>query len=257
VLLRTGRLKPHPNEFLLNKSPCSPSIKRIVITSSTAAVLHPNVGPKIYTEADWNEGSIKTVEALGVEAPQMEKYRASKALAEKAAWDFVEKNKDAIGWDLVTLNPPYVFGPTIHEVSSSATSLNYTAFEWYNTIVHETMDGKSLEALKTTGSCWIDVRDVGLAHALALEKEEAGGERILITAGAWVWQDWLDCANSLQPTPIPSHPSLPKGTPGGGKGATYLNRYDTSKASRILGIKFLTMEESTRDTLKDFEERGW
>lgn len=32
-------------------------------------------------------------------------------------------------------------------------------------------------------SVWIDVRDVGETHALALEREEAGGERILISGG--------------------------------------------------------------------------
>ena len=37
---------------------------------------------------------------------------------------------------------------------------------------------------------WIDVRDVALAHVLALQKEEAGGERIIISSGKWVWQDW-------------------------------------------------------------------
>ena len=37
---------------------------------------------------------------------------------------------------------------------------------------------------------WIDVRDVALAHVLALQKEGAGGERIIISSGKWVWQDW-------------------------------------------------------------------
>ena len=27
-----------------------------------------------------------------------------------AAWKFVEDHKDEINWDLVTINPPYVFG---------------------------------------------------------------------------------------------------------------------------------------------------
>ena len=31
---------------------------------------------------------------------------------------------------------------------------------------------------------WVDVRDVALAHVLALEKPDAGGERIIVTAGA-------------------------------------------------------------------------
>lgn len=42
--------------------------------------------------------------------------------------------------------------------------------------------------LKTNS--WIDVRDLGSAHVLSLLKEEAGGERIIVTAGKFVWQDW-------------------------------------------------------------------
>ena len=30
---------------------------------------------------------------------------------------------------------------------------------------------------------WVDVRDVALAHALVLEKPDAGGERIVVAAG--------------------------------------------------------------------------
>ena len=47
---------------------------------------------------------------------------------------------------------------------------------------------------------WIDVRDVALAHVLALQKEEAGGERIIVSSGKWVWQDWGT-----------SHSALPSG----------------------------------------------
>lgn len=43
---------------------------------------------------------------------------------------------------------------------------------------------------------WIDVRDLAEAHVLALEKEKAGGERFVIGAGSYIWQDlgqyWLD-----------------------------------------------------------------
>jgi hypothetical protein len=33
--------------------------------------------------------------------------------------------------------------------------------------------------------------------------------------------------------------------------------YDTAKANRILGLKYRTIEETTRDTLADYEARGW
>jgi nucleoside-diphosphate-sugar epimerase len=49
---------------------------------------------------------------------------------------------------------------------------------------------ESSPATRHTGSCWIDVRDLGRAHVLALLKAQAGGERIIVSAGPFVWQDW-------------------------------------------------------------------
>lgn len=39
---------------------------------------------------------------------------------------------------------------------------------------------------------WVDVRDLGDAHVLALEKEESGGERLFISAGPLFWQEWSE-----------------------------------------------------------------
>ena len=36
------------------------------------------------------------------------------------------------------------------------------------------------------GSGWIDVRDVALAHVLAMEKDAAGGQRIILSAGDFI-----------------------------------------------------------------------
>lgn len=48
----------------------------------------------------------------------------------------------------------------------------------------------SNEALATGSNCWIDVRDLASAHVLAAEKEEAGGERMIVCAGCYWWQDF-------------------------------------------------------------------
>ena len=37
----------------------------------------------------------------------------------------------------------------------------------------------------------------------------------------------------------------------------YKVTYDTSKEERILGIKYRTMADTTRDTLEDIARRGW
>ena len=39
-------------------------------------------------------------------------------------------------------------------------------------------------------ACFVDVRDLALAHVLSITKEEASGNRIIINAGAFKWQDF-------------------------------------------------------------------
>lgn len=58
-----------------------------------------------------------------------------------------------------------------------------TTQEWFHTVVTENSGGKSADILTTFGFGWIDVRDYAEIQALALEKEDAGGERIIISAG--------------------------------------------------------------------------
>ncbi|KAF8959850.1 hypothetical protein BDZ97DRAFT_1836214 [Flammula alnicola] len=228
-------------------------VKRIVVTSSCAAVMSPPPNPTVFSEVDWNLKSPKEVEEQGDKAAPMTMYRASKSLAEKSAWDFYEKHKSEIQWDLAVINPPFAFGPPIHDVSSLS-SLNTSLQTWYNVVVSE--NPKTKAALSDSNS-WVDVRDTALGHVLALEKAEAGGERIITVSGPYIWQEWLDAANSLSPSPLPSH-KLQKGFPEILQGEkVYQISYDKSKEARILGIKFHTQIETTKDTLEDFAKRRW
>ncbi|KAG6917263.1 hypothetical protein DXG01_003210 [Tephrocybe rancida] len=225
------------------------AVKRVVVTSSCASVLEVGVD-KIFTELNWNELAISEVKEQGDAAPGPSKYRASKTLAEKAAWEFYEKNKANIKWDLSVLNPPF---PAIHEIKN-LDALNASSRQWYDAVLGNT---QSETFLKVQGSAYIDVRDVAEAHTLALEKEAAGGERIIISAGSCVWQDWIDAANALSPPAVLSRSKIAVGFPGAGKTAKAPVEYNTSKAARILGLKYYTKEEVARDTLADFERRGW
>lgn len=188
--------------------------------------------------------------------------------------------------------------PPIHEVSSLS-SLNTSMQQLYDAIVAGKL---SNEALASASNCWIDVRDVAVAHVLAAEKEAAGGERMIIAGGCYWWQDFgaficfvpllymrsfyshlsssrsisylssfcflllrplgkltyinpltVDAANAITP---PILPNLPKGNPGGTKGKDYELSYDVSKAERILGIKYIGMEQMIKDCLEDFKKRG-
>ena len=100
----------------------TPSVQRIVITSSFAAVFDASAGPspgRVYTEKDWSPLTYdigKNTTATPVA------YRASKVLAEKTAWEFLEKEKPH--WDLVTLCPGMVFGPLFPGTIDNLKDLN-------------------------------------------------------------------------------------------------------------------------------------
>lgn len=68
---------------ILKSALSSTSVRRIVVTSSTAAIVSVLPDPKRVSELDWNDQSIEEVEKLGKQASQLAKYRASKTMAEK------------------------------------------------------------------------------------------------------------------------------------------------------------------------------
>jgi len=225
-------------------------VQRIVITSSCASILSLSLSkPTVFSEQDWNLGSIKEVE-MGDKSPSTA-YHASKTLAEKSAWDFYELHKAQIKWDLAVINPPFLFGPAIHDIKSPS-SLNTSLQIWYEMVVADS--SKTKEALSESNS-WVDVRDTALGHVLALEKDAAGGQRIITASGGYNWQEWIDTANSL-PLPHKFQRGFPEITQVEG-GPVYMITYDNSKQAGILGIKFRTKLETTKDILEDFSKRGW
>lgn len=86
----------------------SSSVRRVVATSSFAGFVDLTQGLRpgyVYTDKDWAPFTYEfTKDAKVVPA-----YGASKALAKKVMWDFVEREKT--GFTLATINPPRVFGP--------------------------------------------------------------------------------------------------------------------------------------------------
>lgn len=179
-------------------------------------------------------------------------------LAERAAWDFMEKNKDKTNFDLVTLEPVLVrdsscaslpldahhsdlmyFGRAARCMASvpsppdsfsllsltrffligianrargtvrssfllryiscsslsivslffsqppkDVNSLNITSYQIHSKFTSPPDPNPEIFALNI-----VDVRDVALAHVLALERPEAGGERFAVSAGPFYWDE--------------------------------------------------------------------
>jgi len=149
-------------------------VERVVLTSSIAAIAHGHVGgdTKVFDERDWSDPS-KDIGA----------YEKSKTLAERAAWDFVERLPSEQRLELVVINPGYVFGPVLGgHVGISVGVIRRLL----------TRDVPGCPRLHL--SC-VDVRDVAQLHVLAMTTPEAAGQRFLCTGeSAWV----IDIARILQ-----------------------------------------------------------
>ncbi|EKM78750.1 hypothetical protein AGABI1DRAFT_121174 [Agaricus bisporus var. burnettii JB137-S8] len=235
-------------------------LKRIILTSSTATIFSPVTQTTVMNETHWNTVAVEEVERLGREANTFYKYMTSKVYAEKAFWNFYDAHKKDISWDVSAIIPSYVFGPALNNFRSPSEQNGSTKLWWDNVIATPaTPESASFAA------CWVDVRDLALAHMLALQKPNAGGERLLISAGPFTYQDWIDIASThrspLKTHEFPHHKEfggyLPKGCPDVKR--DYLLVYDNAKGLKILGpeLKYRAMEETTADILEDYAARGW
>ncbi|KAF8868457.1 D-lactaldehyde dehydrogenase [Gymnopilus junonius] len=224
-------------------------LKRIVITSSAAAIYSTVTVPtRTFDETEWADEAIKVVRDIGKDAPPLVKYRASKTLAEKAAWEFYNKHKTIIQWDLVVLNPPLVIGPTLQKVRSPK-DINVSLGYFYGMMTQD----KSDEELKATYN-FVDVRDVAAAHVAVLKDGKAAGERIILSNGASTWQDTRNFIYSLRPDLYTSG-ILPRGNLELDNTVSY--KYNPEKGKKILGLKYISEEKMIIDLLEDFQARGW
>ncbi|KAJ5770917.1 uncharacterized protein N7511_002968 [Penicillium nucicola] len=147
------------------------SIKRIVLTSSFAAVIDVTTTPPpdfTYTAADWNPLTYAT--SISPDSSSVIAYRGSKKFAEKTAWEFMQNHNPP--FDLVTLCPPMVFGPVVHPVPTAADLNESNAVLWSVAAGIDPLPGVRVPA-------WIDARDLAEAHVRALLTPEAGGRRFL------------------------------------------------------------------------------
>lgn len=86
---------------VLNAAAGVVGVKRVVMTSSTAAIFRNVVtADHVYSEADWND-----VEELRTRSMW---YSIGKTLQESAAWDWMKE--EARPFDLVCINPTVVAG---------------------------------------------------------------------------------------------------------------------------------------------------
>lgn len=217
----------------------APSVKRVVITSSFAAIVNGKQHPKLYSEKDWNP--VTWQEAMD----HSNVYRASKTFAEKAAWDFVAKERP--NFDVATVNPPLVFGPIVHYLNS------LDAINTSNARMRDIVQGQMKDKIAPTGTyLWVDVRDVALAHVRAIEVSEAGGKRFFVVAGYFSNKEIVDAVRETHPELEPKLPSkdiesdFPKN----------IFEIDNNRSKEVLGLKYRSLKETVSDTVSSLQAVG-
>jgi len=229
----------------------APSVKRVVLTSSCAAVVDffadPYASPKkIYTEEDWNPTTME--KALGGTANNA--YQGSKKFAEMAGWDFIKNEKP--DFDLVTLTPPMIYGPLRHTIENTK-ELNQSNGRIYKLFIDTSKD---VALPPNDMHVYVDVRDVASAHIQAATLPEASNQRFILCAGQIGSQEISDMLRK-------NLPELMERTPIGKPGVSSLpaTAYmcSSAKAQKVLGLVFKSKEETFVELAKqllDIEKKG-
>jgi nucleoside-diphosphate-sugar epimerase len=138
-------------------------VKRVVLTSSFAAIGYGQKAKgRPFNETDWTDPNGDDVRA----------YVKSKTLAEKAAWDFIAREGQAL--ELSVVNPVGVFGPVLGPDYSTSILL-----------VQRLMDG-AMPGCPRLYFGAVDVRDVAGMHIACMTHPGAKGERFLALAGEFL-----------------------------------------------------------------------
>ena len=150
-------------------------------------------------------------------------------------------------FDLVSLNPPLVFGPVAHHLPS-LDKLNTS-----NQRVLAILQGAFRDnPLPPTGIfLWADVRDIALAHVLAMETPAAGGERLMLVGGHFSNKTLADTIAATHPDVAHLIPSTAvDDTP------TDVYQYNCARSTGILGIEFRSFRDCVKDTVTSLQEAG-
>ncbi len=160
-------------------------VERVVYTSSCGAVYYghpPRDTP--FTENDW------TVVGGG----PMSAYVKSKALAERAAWDFM--TTEGADMTLTTVCPSGIFGPAL--AGNAASSL---------ALIDRLLKGTP-PLVPDLRLMIVDVRDVVGLHLTAMDSPVAAGQRYIASASGAV--SMLEVAKELRRTLGPDAAKVPR-----------------------------------------------
>lgn len=200
---------------------------RVILTSSFAAVGYTPKDSNAYDETDWTDPD-----------GDNPAYIRSKAIAERAAWDFVENQ--ARDLELTVVNPTGIFGPVLGERLSSSVLLIKMAL------------AGELPSLPRASFGVADVRDVAEAHVRAMLEPRAAGQRFLAYSGEVItWKKVSDIlreglGEQASGVPVKEEGPEPKPAP----------VISNAKAREMLGLRFRPAAETIIETARSLAALG-
>ncbi|XP_057531204.1 phenylacetaldehyde reductase-like [Amaranthus tricolor] len=213
---------------VLNSCAKFPSIKRVVLTSSLAAVVcnEKPLSPDVVVDETWfsDPDFCKNFKMW---------YEASKTLAEEAAWKFAKEK----GIDLVTINPGMVIGPLLQPTLNTSAASIASLFS-----------GSEIYPNMSFG--YVNVKDVATAHILAFEVPSANGRYCLVDIVVH-FSEIVKILRELFP-----NAKLAKRCAEDDNPLKFKYQVSSEKA-RCLGINFIPFETSLKETVETLKEKGF
>ena len=222
----------------------TPSVKRIVMTSSIAAVMSYDQQDKTYTEDDWCTSDDIWLDPYGM----------GKTRSERLLWQFVDKHADRL--QAVAINPSVVIGPPLakHHIRSSLSFIR-------------DLVGWTYPACAPMRLHLVDVGDVSKGHVRALTSDKAVGQRIIFSDRQKSILEISKVLSRQYKTPMRELPKLILYI------AAYLDKrfslrlarasanlhyeFRSNRPTELLGISLRNTEESILEAAETMVEKGW
>ncbi|CAL4993962.1 unnamed protein product [Urochloa decumbens] len=201
-------------------------VGRVVLMSSKAAMVPNPDWPanKVIDDDSWADVEILKKFKLW--------YGVSKTLAEKAAWDFAERDQ---GLQLVVINPGLVLGPLL------TPSVN-ASLHWFLQL----LQGRKMDMDLYMGC--VDVRDVAHSLIALYESPSAQGRHLCMESV----ERLVDFTNHVADL----YPELPVQRVKEDKQGWVVRARDPSKKLIDMGIRFTPLNVTIRDTVDCFRSKG-
>ncbi|GKT55847.1 NAD dependent epimerase/dehydratase [Colletotrichum tofieldiae] len=239
---------------ILDSAVKEPGLKSFVYMSSIVAVRgsSPRFQGRVVTEADWNDDAEEALQKAGKDATGHQIYVASKVKAERAFWEFRERNQSRISFSMTAINPVWVAGPPLI-LPKDPKKLSDTAI-----VAYRVMNGEEVPTVGPGNGTHVDARDVGRLIVFAVDRPDVADGQRFIAGGNGNFatiQAYCDVLRKAYPG---RRDVIREGEPGKGYLEDYseppeARKVDATKAVKATGQGWIPFERMVLDAAKSYE----